>query len=343
MQTHTPFTTSDDRLAVDSPQPKELLIIDGFNLLYRAYYANRDLATPTGQATGAVHGFFRSLHMLEKNHPHAQVAITWDRIPDGTWAEIEGNIRLEKIESGRPSPAPDQSRKSISPMYKAHRTEMPQELQSQLAYILMIADGYGLPMFQGTAIYEADDLLGSLAHQAQARGVPVTIGTGDKDILAMVKDTQPACQVFSFNTNTYMREKDVLEKFGVKPHEIPDFLALMGDSVDGIEGVKGCGPKTAAKWIAQYQGVEGIVANAHEIKGVVGNHLREAANRLGTNKTLATLRTNIDAPLFDQTRAKALNIAMVVQLCDHLALRQEKEHALKLLQQQEQGNSYEPS
>ena len=342
MQTHTPFTTSHDRLAVDSPQPKELLIIDGFNLLYRAYYANRELATPTGQPTGAIHGFFRSLHMLEKNHPYAQVAITWDRIPEGTWAEIEGHIRLEKIESGKPTEAPDQSRKSISPMYKAHRTEMPQELQSQLAYILMIADGYGLPMFQGTAIYEADDLLGSLAVQAQARGIPVTIGTGDKDILAMVKDAQPSCQVFSFNTNTYMREKDVVEKFGVTPQKIPDFLALMGDTVDGIDGVKGCGPKTAAKWIAQYHNVEGIVEHAQDIKGVVGNHLREAAERLATNKTLATLRTNIDAPLVEQTLPKPLNIAMVVQLCEHLALRQEKEYALKL-QHHDQGNSYEPS
>ena len=275
-----------------------LLIIDGFNLLYRAFHGNEPLTGPGGQPTGAIHGFLRSVAMLEKQYPGYATIVTLDPFPahmDQT-LDTQSSLPQNHWDKWNVPQLADlgqgPSRWDIYPQYKGTRSEMPHDLRLQLVPLILILHGRGVPMLQGNHFAEADDLLATLATSAKTRGIPTVVCSGDKDVLALVDDAAQ-CRVFNPNTNKEMREQDVMDKYGVHPKKMEDFLALMGDTVDNIPGVNKCGPKTAAKWLDLYGNLEGIIANADAIKGVVGEHLRAALPNLPLSKSLTSLKRDL--------------------------------------------------
>src|SRR5690606_10896666 len=147
---------------------------------------------------------------------------------------------------------------------------------------------------------EADDVIGTLAVQAADAGIDVTISTSDKDFTQLVRsghggNGEPRAGIALVNTMTGSRldnDQDVIGKFGVRADQIIDYLALMGDKVDNIPGVDKCGPKTAAKWLAEYDSLDGVIANAGSIKGKIGENLRAALDRLPLNRTRSEEHTS---------------------------------------------------
>src|SRR5262249_40799197 len=156
--------------------------------------------------------------------------------------------------------------------YKAHRPPMPDDLIAQSEPLLELIDALGLPILRIDGV-EADDVIGTLAVQAQAQGMDVTISTGDKDLAQLVT---PHIRLINPMTNTTLDEAGVVAKFGVRADQIVDYLALMGDAVDNVPGVEKCGPKTAAKWLGEYGTLDGVIANADRVGGKIGENLRAA-------------------------------------------------------------------
>ena len=303
-----------------SPQtpPKDLLIIDGFNILYRSFHGNNNLTGPNGQPTGAVHGFMKTLQFLERQLPNYQVVITLDPFPQNCLHTIQqaAPARLQQLaDLGDSGP----SRKDILPSYKGTRSAMPDDLQKQLLPLTFILQGHGYPILQGNAYAEADDLLATLTTQAMARNAKVVIATSDKDGMAMVKDGQ--CQVFNPNSNKFMTEADVFEKYGVQPHQIEDYLALMGDAVDNIPGVAKCGEKTAAKWLGLYGDLAGVMANAGAIKGVVGDNLRAALPHLPVARSLTGLKRNLPVDYDTATAAQPRDVDLLITMYQQLGMQ----------------------
>jgi DNA polymerase-1 len=183
-------------------------------------------------------------------------------------------------------------RNDLYPDYKANRPPMPEELRTQIEPIHRIIEQMGLPLVVEPGV-EADDVIGTLAWRAAAEGQQVLISTGDKDMAQLVN-----ANVTLMNTMTdqYLDEAGVVSKFGVRPNQIIDYLALVGDTVDNIPGVHKCGPKTAVKWLASYDSLEGVMAHADQITGKVGDYLREALPHLPLSYDLATIRTALDLP-----------------------------------------------
>ncbi|MCP4927884.1 MAG: DNA polymerase I, partial [Gammaproteobacteria bacterium] len=156
--------------------------------------------------------------------------------------------------------------------YKAHRPPMPDDLRPQIAPIHAIIQAMGLPLLVIPGV-EADDVIGTLAHQATQQGVDTLISTGDKDMAQLVSKH---VKLVNTMTNTYMDRAGVVEKFGVTPEQIIDYLAITGDKVDNIPGVPGAGPKTAVKWLTAYDSLENLIQNADDIGGKIGEKLRAA-------------------------------------------------------------------
>jgi DNA polymerase-1 len=183
-------------------------------------------------------------------------------------------------------------RNDLYPDYKANRPPMPDELRTQIEPIHRIIEQMGLPLIVEPGV-EADDVIGTLAWRAAAEGQQVLISTGDKDMAQLVN---PNVTLMNTMTDQYLDEAGVVTKFGVRPDQIIDYLALVGDTVDNIPGVHKCGPKTAVKWLAAYDSLEGVMANANEITGKVGDYLREALPHLPLSYDLATIRTALALP-----------------------------------------------
>ncbi|MEL0027165.1 MAG: 5'-3' exonuclease H3TH domain-containing protein, partial [Perlucidibaca sp.] len=215
-----------------------LVLVDGSSYLYRAYHALPPLTTRTGQPTGAIKGVVNMLRSLLKQVRPSHVAVVFDA-PGKTF------------------------RDDIFPEYKAHRPPMPDDMRAQIAPLHALVRALGLPLICEPGV-EADDVIGTLACQAASEGWPVLVSTGDKDLAQLVTS-----QVTLVNTMTsvIMDETGVLNKFGVRPDQIIDYLMLVGDSSDGIPGVPGVGPKTAAKWLAEHDSLAVLEARAAEIKG----------------------------------------------------------------------------
>ena len=236
--------------------------------------------------------------MLEKQYPGYATIVTLDPFPahmDQT-LDTQSSLPQNHWDKWNVPQLADlgqgPSRWDIYPQYKGTRSEMPHDLRLQLVPLILILQGRGVPMLQGNHFAEADDLLATLATLAKERNIPTVVCSGDKDALALVDDAAQ-CRVFNPNTNKEMREQDVMDKYGVHPKKMEDFLALMGDTVDNIPGVNKCGPKTAAKWLDLYGNLEGIIANADAIKGVVGEHLRAALPNLPLSKSLTSLKRDL--------------------------------------------------
>lgn len=242
-----------------------LLLVDGSNFLYRAYHALPDLRNAAGEPTGTVFGFMNMLQRLEKDYPTAYAACIFD---------AKGKT----------------FRHTLYPDYKANRPPMPDDLVRQIAPIHDLVRMYGWPLISVEGI-EADDVIGTLAHTAREEGFQVIVATGDKDLAQIVNDRTRLVDTMN---NKVLDREGVIGKFGVPPEQIIDYLSLIGDSSDNIPGVSKVGPKTAAKWLAQYGSLDSIIQHAEDIPGAVGNHLRDALDWLPQARQLVTIRSNSD-------------------------------------------------
>ena len=243
-----------------------LVLIDGSSYLYRAFHALPPLSNAAGEPTGALFGVVNMLRTHLKAKPDYAVFV---------------------CDASGPT-----FRDELYPAYKANRPPMPDELRAQIDPMLQIVQALGLPMLRESGV-EADDVIGTLARQAAAQGIDVIVSTGDKDMAQLVG---PHVTLSNSMTNTTLNEAGVFEKFGVHPAQIVDFLALMGDSVDNIPGVEKCGPKTAAKWLAEYQTLDNVIANAAKVGGKIGENLRNALGQLPLSRQLATIKTDVSLP-----------------------------------------------
>jgi DNA polymerase-1 len=241
----------------------QLILIDGSSYLYRAFHALPPLSNARGEPTGALFGVVNMLRATLKAQPE-YLAFVCDA-PGRTF------------------------RDDLYAEYKANRPSMPDDLRAQVEPMMTIVGALGFPILCIPGV-EADDVIGTLALKAQAQGIEVTISTGDKDLAQLVG---PRVKLVNTMTNTTLDVAGVNEKFGVPPERIVDFLSLTGDSVDNVPGVTKCGPKTAAKWLAEYGSLDGVIANADKVGGKIGEYLREALPTLPLSRELVTIRTDV--------------------------------------------------
>jgi DNA polymerase-1 len=247
---------------------RKLLLVDGSSYLYRAFHALPPLMNSQGVPTGAVLGVLNMLTKLIKEESPTRVAVVFDA-------------------SGRTF------RDDLFEQYKAHRPPMPDDLRSQVQPLLDAVEAMGLPLLRITGV-EADDVIGTLARQAAELGYDVLISTGDKDMAQLVDAHVGLVNTMS---NTRLDRDGVKAKFDVFPEQIVDYLALVGDSSDNIPGVTGVGPKTAAKWLNQYQTLDALIANAAAVGGKVGENLRGSLPTLELSRKLATIHTSVPLTL----------------------------------------------
>ena len=250
----------------------DLVLVDGSSYLYRAFHAMPPLTTSDGQPVGALRGI---LNMLKKTFEVTQPTL--------------GAVIFD---------APGKTfRDDMYPEYKANRPSMPDELRAQIEPIHELVRAMGLPLIMVPDV-EADDVIGTLCKVYAEQGKSVLVSTGDKDMAQLVND-----QVTLVNTMgdqwTYLDPVGVVEKFGVPPERIIDYLALMGDKVDNVPGVESCGPKTAVKWLTAYGDLDGVVAHADEVKGKAGEKLRAALDFLPLGKDLVTIKLDCELEPMD--------------------------------------------
>ena len=251
-----------------SRSPRErLILVDGSSFLFRAYHAIPPLTSPNGEPTNAIYGVTNMLRKLIADYHSDYITVVFDA-PGKTF------------------------RNELYDQYKAHRPPMPDDLRVQIAPLHKLLRAMGLPLIIEHGV-EADDVLGALAQHAEQQGLDVIISTGDKDMAQLVTE-----HIILENTmsNTRMDSQGVFDKFGVRPDQIIDYLALIGDTVDNIPGVPKVGPKTAAKWLAQYQTLENLVAHAEQITGKIGENLRDSLALLPLSKQLTTIKCDLDLP-----------------------------------------------
>ena len=261
-----------------SAKKPPLILVDGSSYLYRAFHvpALQRLTTASGKPTGAIYGVINMIRSLLKEYQPEHMAVVFD---------AKGKT----------------FRNDLYKEYKAHRPPMPDELRDQIQPIHDIVDAMGLPKLVVPDV-EADDVIGTLAKQAEAAGMDVLISTGDKDMAQLVTDR---VTLINTMTNTTMDKDGVVDKFGVPAERIIDYLALIGDTADNIPGVPKVGPKTAVKWLSEYGSLDDIIANADAIKGKVGDNLRDSLEQLPLSHQLATIVCDVE---LDKT-PEQLNLA----------------------------------
>ena len=245
--------------------PAPLVLVDGSSYLYRAFHALPPLTTSTGQPVGAIRGVISMLNKLADSTGAERMVVVFDA-------------------SGKTF------RDDLYAEYKANREKMPDELREQIQPLHAIIKALGFPLLAVPGV-EADDVIGTLAKQAEASGESVLISTGDKDLAQLVTDKVTLVNTMS---DTTLTPAGVEEKFGVPPERIIDFLALTGDSVDNVPGIPKCGPKTAAKWLNAYGTLDGVIASANDIGGKIGETFREHMGVLPLSKALVTIKTDCE-------------------------------------------------
>ncbi len=251
-----------------TPPSKPLLLIDGSSWLHRAFNALPALSTKSGEPTGALYGVLNMLRRLMADYQPDYLAVIFDA-PGKTF-------RHEQFAA-----------------YKAHRPPLDPQLIQQIEPLHTCIRALGLPLLQVSGV-EADDVIGTLTHQATARNLPVLIVSGDKDLAQLVSDR---VRMLDTMKNVVTDVAGVEQKFGVPPALIVDYLALVGDSSDNIPGVTGVGPVTAAKWLCKYGSLDALMANAAAISGRIGDKLRMGLEQLPLSRQLATLDCNVALPL----------------------------------------------
>lgn len=256
-------STAKSDTATDSP----VILVDGSAYLYRAFHAMPPLSNAKGQPTGAIYGVVNMLRKLVADYQPGIMVVIFDA-------------------SGKTF------RDDIYTEYKANRARMPDDMRSQIKPLYEVVEKMGFPLLIVEGV-EADDVIGTLSVQATQAGLKTIVSTGDKDMAQLVND-----QVTLVNTmtNTVMDVEGVIEKFGVPPEQIIDYLALVGDTSDNIPGVPSCGPKTAVKWLAAHGSLQGVMDNADSIKGKIGEKLRDSLAHLPMSQDLATIRLDVELP-----------------------------------------------
>ena len=257
---------------IESTEKDPIILVDGSSYLYRAYHALPPLTSSKGHPTGAIRGVISMIKKILVDHPHSPIAVVFD---------AKGkNFRHDLYKE-----------------YKANRPPMPDDLVLQIKPIHEIVKALGIKLLMVEGV-EADDVIGTLAFQAQERKLDTVISTGDKDM------TQLVCKnvkVVNTMKDELLDINGVKRKFGVLPEQIVDYLALIGDSSDNVPGVDKVGPKTAVKWIQEHQNIETIIKNAENITGKVGENLRNGITQLKLSKELVTIKTDVllDASIED--------------------------------------------
>ena len=245
-----------------------VVLVDGSSYLFRAFYALPDLRSTDGQPTGAIRGVISMLRRLAKDYPQSPLAVVFDA-PGRTF------------------------RDDLYAEYKANRSAMPDDLREQIAPIHAMIKAMGLPLVSVEGV-EADDVIGTYAAQATALQRETVISTGDKDMAQLVT---PYVTLVNTMTETTMDAEGVRAKFGVGPELIVDYLALMGDTVDNIPGVPKVGPKTAAKWLNEYGSLDALMSRSDEVKGRVGENLRDSLGQLPLSRELTQIKCDLELPL----------------------------------------------
>ena len=272
---------------------RKLVLVDGSSYLYRAFHALPPLSNSRGEPTGAVLGVINMLNKLLKEESPELIAIVFDA-PGRTF------------------------RDDLFDQYKAHRPPMPDDLRAQLAPLMDAVTALGLPLLRIAGV-EADDVIGTLARRGVETGLDVLISTGDKDMAQLVG---PNLTLINTMSNTRLDRAGVKTKFDVYPEQIIDYLALVGDSSDNIPGVTGVGPKTAAKWLAQYQTLDALIAHAAQIGGKVGENLRNEMPMLELSRKLATIDTAVVLPVTPaELAAGAPDLVRLREIYTRLELR----------------------
>ncbi|WP_050479736.1 DNA polymerase I [Herbaspirillum rhizosphaerae] len=268
---------------------KTLLLVDGSSYLYRAFHALPDMRNAEGAPTGALYGIINMLRRLRNDYPASYIACIFD---------AKGKT----------------FRDDLYTEYKATRKSMPEDLALQIEPIHAAVRALGWPILMVEGI-EADDVIGTLGVRAAEVGLKTIVSTGDKDMAQLVNDHVTLVNTMS---NETMDRAGVIGKFGVPPERIVDYLSLIGDTVDNVPGVEKCGPKTAVKWLTQYDSLDGVIANAEKITGVVGENLRKALPWLPQARVLVTIKTDCDLSAHMGTILDSLT----VQANDNAALRE---------------------
>ncbi len=247
---------------------KTLLLVDGSSYLYRAFHALPDLRNAAGEPTGAIYGVLNMLRRLLADYKADYLACVFD---------ARGKTFRDEMYA----------------QYKANRPPMPDDLGAQVEPLLDAIRASGWPLLQIEGV-EADDVIGTLAREAEKRGLRCVISTGDKDLAQLVSDRVTLVNTMS---NERLDPAGVKAKFGVPPERMLDYLTLIGDAVDNVPGVDKVGPKTAAKWLEQYGSLEGVVRHAEEIGGAVGENLRKALDWLPKAQGLLAVKCDLELPV----------------------------------------------
>jgi DNA polymerase-1 len=272
---------------------RKLILVDGSGYLYRAFHALPPLTTSKSEPTGAVLGVLNMLNKMIKEEAPDRIAVVFDA-PGRTF------------------------RDDLFDQYKAHRAPMPDDLRAQVQPLFDTVAAMGLPLLRVPGV-EADDVIGTLAKQGADAGFKVLISTGDKDMAQLVG---PNIELLNTMSNTRLDRIGVKAKFDVFPEQIIDYLALTGDASDNIPGVTSVGPKTAAKWLNQYQTLDSLIAHAAEISGKVGENLRNELPMLELSRKLATIDTTLNLEITtEQLEPGAPDAARLRELYSRLELR----------------------
>jgi DNA polymerase-1 len=263
-------------------------LIDGSAYIYRAYFALPQLSNSKGLQTNAVYGFATTLLKILREHEPTCLAVAFD--------ERGPTLRHQEFAE-----------------YKAHRPEMPQGMQAQIPYIHRLVEAFGIPALRAAG-YEADDLIGTLARQAEAAGFDVVIVTGDKDMFQLLA---PAVRIYDPVKDAWYGEAECRERFGVEPSRVVEIMGLMGDATDNIPGVKGIGEKTAIKLIAQFGTIDALLQRVGEVTAPKTRGLLiEQADRARLSRKLATIQ--MDAPVAFEPEAFRVRAVQTGPLVDLL-------------------------
>lgn len=256
-----------------------ILLIDGSSFIFRAFYAVKNLSAPNGMPTNAIYGIVNMLKQMQKKYTTRNWVCVFD---------AKGKT----------------FRDEIYPEYKANRRETPDELKVQFPYIHELIADLGIPVIIQDGV-EADDVIATIAKKYAALDYQILIATGDKDFAQIVND-----KIILINTmtNEILDHHGVIDKFGVRPDQIIDYLSLIGDSVDNVPGVHKCGPKTAQKWLTEFDSIANLIANQDKLSGVVGENFRQAIEWLPTAQKLITIDCQVNVDSYDITKLENLQL-----------------------------------
>jgi len=273
-----------------------LLLIDGSSYLYRAFHAMPDLRNEAGDPTGAIYGMVNMMRRARSEIKADHIACIFD---------AKGKT----------------FRDEMYPEYKAHRSPMPEDLVKQIEPIHALVKALGWPVLMVSGV-EADDVIATLACQASQAGWETIISTGDKDLAQLVNSS---VTLINTMTNERLDTAGVIEKFGVPPERIVDYLSIVGDAVDNVPGVPKAGPKTANKWLAEFGDLDNLMANADQVKGVVGENLRNSLDWLPQARQLITVKTDCDLgpylPGLDDLREQPEDAPLLRELFERYAFK----------------------